>query len=58
MSSHEGSGSVYDIHIHPFCRVAGSEGSVDSSQVSSIMKAIGQNPSEAEIQVNSCTETS
>ena len=32
-------------------RVAGSEGSVHSSQVSSIMKSIGQNPSEAEIQV-------
>ena len=32
-------------------RVAGPDGSVDSSQVSSIMKAIGQNPSEAEIQV-------
>jgi len=32
------------------CRVAGPDGSVDSSQVSSIMKAIGQNPSEAEIQ--------
>merc|ERR1711915_1025997 len=31
-------------------RVAGPDGSVDSSQVSSIMKAIGQNPSEAEIQ--------
>eukprot|EP00090_Calanus_glacialis_P003722 TRINITY_DN12747_c0_g1_i1.p1 TRINITY_DN12747_c0_g1~~TRINITY_DN12747_c0_g1_i1.p1 ORF type:complete len:150 (-),score=65.32 TRINITY_DN12747_c0_g1_i1:123-572(-) len=33
-----------------FIKVAGAEGSVDSSQVSKIMKAIGQNPSEAEIQ--------
>merc|ERR1712133_323746 len=33
-----------------FMKVAGPDGSVDSSQVSSIMKAIGQNPSEAEIQ--------
>ena len=33
-------------------RNAGSDGSVDSSQVSGIMKAIGQNPSDAEIQVN------
>lgn len=31
-------------------RNAGSDGSVDSSQVSGIMKAIGQNPSDAEIQ--------
>ena len=34
-----------------FGREARGDGSVDSSQVSSIMKAIGQNPSEAEIQV-------
>ena len=33
-------------------RNAGSDGSVDSSQVSGIMKAIGQNPSDAEIQVD------
>ena len=32
-------------------RKAGPDGSVDSSKVSSIMKTIGQNPSEAEIQV-------
>ena len=32
-------------------RKAGPDGSVDSSKVSSIMKSIGQNPSEAEIQV-------
>ena len=32
-------------------RTAGQDGSVDSTKVSSIMKAIGQNPSEAEIQV-------
>ena len=35
-------------------RNAGSDGSVDSSQVSGIMKAIGQNPSDAEIQVEYC----
>ena len=35
-------------------RNAGSDGSVDSSQVSGIMKAIGQNPSDAEIQVQYC----
>ena len=34
-----------------FPRKAGSDGSVDSSQVSSIMKTIGLNPSDAEIQV-------
>ena len=34
-----------------FMRVAGNEGSVESSQVSSIMKSVGLNPSEAEIQV-------
>merc|ERR1711983_21779 len=33
-----------------FMREAGSEGSVASSQVSSIMKSVGLNPSEAEIQ--------
>ena len=33
-------------------RKAGPDGSVDSSQVSGIMKSIGQNPSDAEIQVN------
>jgi len=33
-----------------FMKKAGHDGSVDSSQVSSIMKSIGQNPSEAEIQ--------
>ena len=32
-------------------RKAGPDGSVDSSKVSIIMKTIGQNPSEAEIQV-------
>ena len=32
-------------------RKAGPDGSVDSSQVSGIMKSIGQNPSDAEIQV-------
>jgi len=31
-------------------RKAGPDGSVDSSQVSGIMKSIGQNPSDAEIQ--------
>merc|ERR1712121_116473 len=40
-------GGVYQ---DQFCKVAGEDGSVDSSQISSIMKAIGQNPSEAEIQ--------
>lgn len=34
-----------------YLRKAGPDGSVDSSKVSSIMKSIGQNPSEAEIQV-------
>merc|ERR1712154_437399 len=33
-----------------FMKKAGPDGSVDSTQVSSIMRAIGQNPSEAEIQ--------
>merc|ERR1712098_730207 len=33
-----------------FMRLASEDGSVDSSQVSSIMRAIGQNPSDAEIQ--------
>jgi len=33
-----------------FMRSAGSDGSVDSSQVSAIMRSLGQNPSEAEIQ--------
>ena len=32
-------------------RKAGPDGSVDSTKVSGIMKSIGQNPSEAEIQV-------
>merc|ERR1712109_362857 len=31
-------------------RVAGTSDSVDSSQVSTIMKSVGQNPSEAEVQ--------
>merc|ERR1712088_1262213 len=38
------------IYQDAFMREAGSEGSVDSSQVSSIMKSVGLNPSEAEIQ--------
>merc|ERR1712126_406184 len=33
-----------------FMKVAGPDGSVDCSQVSGIMKSIGQNPSDAEIQ--------
>ena len=38
-----------------FMSVAGSEGSVESSQVSSVMKSVGLNPSEAEIQVGIIT---
>ena len=41
----------FSSNIEFFDRKAGPDGSVDSSKVSSIMKAIGQNPSEAEIQV-------
>merc|ERR1712117_610412 len=38
------------IYQDAFIKEAREDGSVDSSQVSRIMKAIGQNPSEAEIQ--------
>jgi len=38
------------IYQDAFMRKAGPDGSVDSSQVSGIMKSIGQNPSDAEIQ--------
>merc|ERR1712106_938214 len=38
------------IYQDAFMTVAGSEGAVDSSQVSTIMKSFGQNPAEAEIQ--------
>merc|ERR1711893_507360 len=38
------------IYQDAFMRVAGTSDSVDSSQVSTIMKSVGQNPSEAEIQ--------
>ena len=43
--------NLIGIYQDAFMREAGSEGSVDSSQVSSIMKSVGLNPSEAEIQV-------
>jgi len=39
------------VYQDAFMRKAGPDGSVDSSQVSGIMKSIGQNPSDAEIQV-------
>merc|ERR1711971_854427 len=42
--------ALIGIYQDAFLREARGDGSVDSSQVSSIMKAIGQNPSEAEIQ--------
>ena len=43
--------NLIGIYQDAFMREAGSEGSVDSSQVSTIMKSVGLNPSEAEIQV-------
>merc|ERR1711953_929172 len=42
--------TLIGIYQDAFMREARGDGSVDSSQVSSIMRAIGQNPSEAEIQ--------
>jgi len=42
--------NLIGIYQDAFLREARGDGSVDSSQVSSIMRAIGQNPSEAEIQ--------
>merc|ERR1712119_266203 len=42
--------ALIGIYQDAFLREARGDGSVDSSQVSSIVKAIGQNPSEAEIQ--------
>ena len=45
--------NLIGLYQDAFMREAGSEGSVDSSQVSSIMKSVGLNPSEAEIQVGS-----
>eukprot|EP00092_Neocalanus_flemingeri_P001216 GFUD01001295.1.p1 GENE.GFUD01001295.1~~GFUD01001295.1.p1 ORF type:complete len:150 (+),score=55.52 GFUD01001295.1:74-523(+) len=44
------SSSLIGIYQDAFKKVAGTEGCVDSCQVSSIMKSFGQNPSEAEIQ--------
>jgi len=38
------------IYQDAFMHVSGPEGAVDSSQISRIMKALGQNPSDAEIQ--------
>merc|ERR1712109_239951 len=38
------------VYQDAFMRVAGTSDSVDSSQVSTIMKSVGQNPSEAEVQ--------
>eukprot|EP00092_Neocalanus_flemingeri_P056876 GFUD01067478.1.p1 GENE.GFUD01067478.1~~GFUD01067478.1.p1 ORF type:complete len:150 (-),score=53.36 GFUD01067478.1:94-543(-) len=38
------------VYQDAFLKVAGPDGSVDGSQVSSIMKSFGQNPSEAAIQ--------
>merc|ERR1711872_827768 len=50
MASHNLPIHLIGLYQDQFGRVAGEDGSVDSSQVSSIMRAIGQNPSEAEIQ--------
>ena len=44
---------VYILKVTPpyFLRAAKKDGSVDSSGVSTIMRSVGQNPSEAEIAV-------
>merc|ERR1711997_111608 len=50
MAAHNLPMHLIGIYQDQFCKVAGEDGSVDSSQISIIMRALGQNPSEAEIQ--------
>merc|ERR1712243_23343 len=50
MAAHNLPIHLIGVYQDQFCKVAGEDGSVDSSQISSIMRALGQNPSEAEIQ--------
>ena len=51
MSSDKLSTSLIGKYQDAFTRFSGKDGSVTSNKVSSILKTLGQNPSEAEVQV-------